>query len=118
MFYSCQACKVMSGFDKLEAHFSGRFYIKLLYKIEEYENFLLPKISQWRDEQDTEISGDNTICCYKFLYQLLPYLVEVLVTDGIFFIPDYPNHIMSRYLVEKFQDIGHGQYRQGEKCQK
>ena len=91
----------MSGFEKVEPYFCGQFHVKLQYSIEEYEKFLLPKILQWRDESDTILLGDSTICAYKFLHHIIPYLVEALVTDGIYFINDFPNHIITQFLIEK-----------------
>jgi hypothetical protein len=62
---------------------------------------LLPEYDRWLEEsQDSDI-GDKTICAEKFLNDVLPYLVEVLVTDGIYFTQEFPTHVMSRYLLLK-----------------
>lgn len=81
-----EACKVYAGFSKEEAYFVPRTLLKLPYTIEEYENFMFGnKLVRWRAESSGP-DGDKTICCDKFLNHVIPYLVEVLVTDGIDFI--------------------------------
>jgi hypothetical protein len=61
---------------------------------------LLPEYDRWLEESQSDI-GDKTICADKFLNDILPYLVEVLVTDGIYFTQEFPDHVMSRYLLLK-----------------
>ncbi len=42
--------------------------------------------------------GNTFSCCRKFLNKVIPYLVEVLIQDGIYLIRDFPNHTMLNHL--------------------
>ena len=95
-----EACKVYAGFSKEEAYFVPRTLLTLPYTIEQYENFLFgDKLVQWRSEANSP-QGDKTVCCDKFLNHIIPYLVEVLVTDGIYFIRV---RIILRYFLVTFR---------------
>ena len=95
-----QTCHVFSGHSKNEAYHIEEDHIDLQCTIEQYENFLLPALNEkFRPESQSDV-GDDSECCDKFLNQILPYLVEVLVTCGIKLVRDFPNHVMTRILVE------------------
>ena len=87
----------MGGFKKEEPYYIGRSHIKLDYDIEWYCDKLLPRINKWQ-AQSRAPNGDGSTCAQKFLNQMLPWLVQVLVQDGIYFIVDFPDHAMSDYL--------------------
>jgi hypothetical protein len=44
------------------------------------------------------VEGTNQPYATFFLNYLLPYFVEVLVQDGVYFVKDFPDHPMSQYL--------------------
>lgn len=96
-----QTCKVMSGFRKDEPYFVPRTKVPLPHTIDWYCVRLLPKLNVWRQQAQSR-EGDKSSCAYKFLYRLLPYFVQVLVQDGIYFIRDFPSHPMSNYLKVSF----------------
>ena len=91
-------CKVMAGFKNGEPYHLERGQVVLPHSITMYENMLFgDKFTDWRDEADSE-DGDKSTCCFSFLNGLLPWLIEVLVQDGAFFIHDYPTHPLSNWL--------------------
>lgn len=92
-----EACKVMAGFSKDEAHFVAEGHLTLPHPLHLMMRMLLPNYARWCAEAASTY-GDKSTCCRKFLGDILPYLVEVLVQGGIYFIRDFPNHEMSNYL--------------------
>lgn len=93
-----ETVKVMAGFSKDEAYFVPETLLPLPYDIHMLEGFLLPNLENWRLQAAAPHIGDSSTCAQNFLYVTLPYFTEVLVQDGIFFIRDFPNHPMARYL--------------------
>jgi hypothetical protein len=92
----------MAGHWKSDlTYFVPRTQLPLPHTIEWYCARLLPKLGEWR-QQAASRTGDKSTCCQKFLYHILPWFVEVLVQDGIYFTRDFPNHPMSRYLRVSF----------------
>jgi hypothetical protein len=87
----------MAGFRKKAPYLVPRALLDLPNKVEWYCEKLLPDLSTWRQQAGSR-GGDKSILCDKFLNYLLPYFVEVLVQDGIYFVKDFPNHPMSQYL--------------------
>ena len=62
-----------------------------------YLRLLIPKYDDWLREVE-EPDGDKSQAAATFLKDVLPYLCQVLVQCGAFFIEDYPNHEMAIYL--------------------
>ena len=102
----CQTCKVMAGFSKEDTYYVPRATL-------EWENrswssltkMLLPNIDNWK-AQAASLRGDKSLCARTFLYELLPWFVEVLVQDGIYFIKDFRNHPLSAFLrVSSWNDM-------------
>jgi hypothetical protein len=98
-----EAMHMMSGHKKDEPY--GAFYWKatLQHTVAQYVRLLLPQYNVYSRQQRFH-SGDKSTCCTKFLYNIIPFMVEVGVTSGIYSIKDIPNHPMSQYLraVSKF----------------
>jgi hypothetical protein len=88
----------MAGHKRGEAYFVPRTLIPLgPHGIDWCCDLLLPKLQRWRREARS-IQGDKSTCCQKFLNHLIPYFVEVLVQDGVYFIKEFPNHEVSHLL--------------------
>ena len=99
---AAKTCNVMSGAEKGEkTYFVPRALLPLAYSVEWYCRKLLPDLAKWRREAKSP-RGDKSTCCDKFLNEILPYFVEVLVQDGIYFVKDFPEHPMSRMLRVSF----------------
>jgi hypothetical protein len=48
--------------------------------------------------------GDKSNCATNFLFKILPYLINTVIQDGIYFIKDFPTHEFSRLLVYKIPE--------------
>ena len=92
-----ETAKVMAAFEKDEPYFHGSFHVQHPVGIPVLMDYLLPNYRLWCN-QSNSAQGDKSSCCRKFLNQVLPFLVEVLVQDGIYLVRDYPNHPMSNYI--------------------
>jgi hypothetical protein len=92
-----EACKVMAGFGREEGYFVEREFINLPWELGALINLLLPSYSRWV-RQAASREGDKSVACRKFLNEIIPYMVEVLVQDSIYFIRDFPQHEMSNYI--------------------
>jgi hypothetical protein len=96
-----EVCKVMAGFTKEEPYFVPRTMLGLLHSVEEYEELLLPELARWRVEA-ASVGGDKSTCCDKFLNHVVPFLLEVLLQDSIYFVRDFPEHEVSQWLCVSF----------------
>jgi hypothetical protein len=92
-----EVCKVMAGFRKDEPYFVPGTHLKLLYPIGTYEQLLLPDLADWGVEADA-VGDDHSSCCNKFLNHVIPFLLEVLIQDSIYFIRDFPEHEVSQWI--------------------
>jgi hypothetical protein len=92
-----ETCKVMAGFSRSEAHFVPEEYLTMPWDMNFLIVALLPMYPKWLEEA-ASLHGDKSSCCRHFLNDILPFLVEVVVQDGIFLISEFPNHPMSQYL--------------------
>ena len=92
-----EACKVMAGFSKDEAYFVEREFLELPKEIDLLIDALLPKYREWVC-QHRSADGDKSVCCRKFLFEIIPFMVRVAVQDGIYLIEAFPDHVMSNHL--------------------
>ena len=90
----------MAGFKRTEEYYVARSHIVLPKSISWYVKKLLPKYERWINESAGP-NGDKSLCAKNFLHSLIPWLVEVLIQDSIFFVNDFPNHELSNYIKEK-----------------
>ena len=97
LLYKFQVALVMAGFSKKEPYFVPRALLKLPFPVETCIAYLLPNYGVWCVQQFSPM-GDKSETCQKFLNRIIPFLVEVLVQDGIYLIRDFPKHPMSLYL--------------------
>ena len=91
-----ETLKVMSGFLKEQVRFIARELLKL--DVMYYVRLLLPRYDEWVRQSKSK-GGDKSRCCKNFLHTTLPWLVEVLVVDGIYLIQKFPKYFMSKYLL-------------------
>jgi hypothetical protein len=92
-----ETAKVMASFEKDEPYFHGSSNVQHPVGIPVLLDYLLPNYRMWCN-QSNSVMGDKSSCCRKLLNHVLPFLVEVLVQDGIYLVRDFPNHPMSNYL--------------------
>jgi hypothetical protein len=92
----------MSGYLKDEPYRLQRGLIELPHSITWYEKALFGnKLERFRTEAASRV-GDKSTCCSNFLKDTLPWFVEVLIQDGIYFIEDFPDHNISRWLIVSY----------------
>ena len=96
---------VMAGFKLDEPYFVPRTKIGLPHNIEICINKVLPTYKQWKQQQQSP-TGDKSECAEKFFSRLIPFLVEILLQDGIFLIHEFPDHPMTRHLVVSWHCTG------------
>ena len=88
----------MAGFSKDDAYYVPRATLTIPNRSwASITKHLLPNIDAWRDQAEAP-AGDKSTCAKTFLYQMLPWFVEVLVQDGVFFIKEFPQHPVSNFL--------------------
>ena len=87
----------MAGFMPDTPYFVPRALLPLPYSTEYYVEKLLPNISKWRAESASEM-GDKSTTATKFLLDLIPFFVETVVQDGIYFVKEYLEHPISNLL--------------------
>ena len=93
-----KTCNVMSGHKVWDReYFVPRTDLPLEHSLEWYCRKLIPDLEKWRGEA-RNTQGDKSTCSDKFLQQILPHFVKVLVQDGIYFVDDFPDHPMSHLL--------------------
>jgi hypothetical protein len=88
----------MAGFAKSQAYFIPRALLELPHPIAWYEERILPELANWREQARHPIQGDRSVCANKFLNHVIPYFIEVILQDGIYFVKDFPNHPFSSFL--------------------
>ena len=102
VFYMCElspdVLKVLAGFHKRDIYTVPRTDITF----EELTNtpiveLIFPNINIWKAQRDG-IDGDKSVAARNFLDELLPFLARVVLQDGIFFMHDFPRHLVSQYL--------------------
>ena len=88
----------MAGFTSKEPYYIGRSMVELQHSISWYEGRLLPELATWR-QQAASVNGDKSLLCDKVLNHIIPYFITVLVQDGIYFAPQFPDHPTSILLI-------------------
>jgi hypothetical protein len=87
-----EALNVMSGFRKYESRFVKEEFVsippdmraKCIVK-------LLPRYNQYLQQRASAL-GDKGRACRTFLLKVLPYLIDVVIQNGIYFIRDFADH--------------------------
>jgi hypothetical protein len=96
-----ETLKVRGGQGRDESPFVEREYLDATdyyaFMVMDYTYFLLPKYDTWVTQSQKDI-GKKSLYCRKFILDIIPYLVEFLVQDGLFFIIHFPSHPLSQFL--------------------
>ena len=87
----------MAGFQKEEPYFVPEVHLELPHDLRYYEKILLPELEDWTSQAKGR-GGDHSQAADNFLNHVIPFLLEVLIQDGIYFIMDHPDHPMSETL--------------------
>jgi hypothetical protein len=74
--------KVMVGFSQDKSYVVNHTFIDLLLPINQLCHLLILKLGEWQMQMTESPLGNKTTCCRtKFLWEILPFLVEILVQD-------------------------------------
>ena len=63
------------------------------------------QLAEWRQQQQDPHQGDNTRPGKHFFERLLPFITEVIVQDGIYFIVEFPDHFITNLLLVCFATL-------------
>ncbi len=84
--------KVMAGFGRTDVYSVPRAEITIPY--ERPELLVFPHIHVWRAQMESPM-GDKCEAARNFLDKMLPWLAEVVIQDGVYWIDRYPEHFIS-----------------------
>ena len=93
-----QTCSVMAGFPGNNPYWVGCAMLPLQHSTSYYEARLLPQLETWR-QQALSAHGDKSLLCNKVLNHIVPYLITVMVQDGIYFAQEFPDNESSKLLI-------------------
>jgi hypothetical protein len=111
--YCCQinipVCKALAGFNPLETsdnYCVPRTRLKMPggMNVEQITSLLFPNIHRWRSELASPV-GDKVqaTSANHFLYKILPFLSEVCIQDGIYWIKDFPQNTAVMLLLQRLE---------------
>ena len=81
----------MAGYDAKEPYFLPRGMVDTPMPIHDCEEILLPKLNEWRAQLNHD-SGDKTAAAQNFLNKFIPFIIEVVLQDGIYWVQKFPKH--------------------------
>jgi hypothetical protein len=80
-----------------QMYFVPRTHLQLPKMAEEYLTLLLPQLAGWWLEA-ASAAEDKSSFYQKFLNDVLPFFMEVLIQDAIYFVHDFPADEVSQWL--------------------
>ena len=92
---------VMGGFEKQEAYYVPRVVLKIPYSREQLCSKLLPDWEKWKDQVNSPLGDSHGDLLVN---ELLPFLLQVAVQDGIYWLVDFPNHPCTNILKQSLRD--------------
>jgi hypothetical protein len=101
--YTCQLpipiCKTLAGFERDEKYIVPRTSIGLPgnLSIDTATKILFPDIDTWKAQIESD-DGDKCTGARHFVDKVIPFLSEVILQDGIYWIKNHPNNNASRLL--------------------
>ena len=112
--YCCQinipVCKALAGFNPLnksDEYCVPRTRLNMPggMNIEQITSLLFPNIHTWRSELASPL-GDKAqaTSASHFLYKILPFLSEVCIQDGIYWIKDFPQNTAVMLLLQRLEN--------------
>ena len=90
---------VMAGFKVNDIYHVPRSAIVLPWPLDQVCSCVFPRLSTWQSHYHSP-TGDHSKAAENFLFQLLPFLAQVVAQDGIYWVRDFPNHQISRMLLQ------------------
>jgi hypothetical protein len=94
------ALKVMSGFSLTDVRYVKEEHVTFpslngfsSKYVEQFTEYLIPEYKEYVAQANSAPAlADTSLCCKTFLGSVLPFLVETVLQNGIFFIRDYPTN--------------------------
>jgi hypothetical protein len=92
--------KVMAGFERTnDVYHVPRCTLQIPWPEEDVLRWVFPHLQEWRGQYESR-NGDKSEACRNFLYHILPFVAQVVVQDGIYFVHHFPHHQISTMLRE------------------
>lgn len=109
--YACQVsipvCCCLAGFlPRKEEYFVPRAMIQIpqALTLEYLASILFPDYNTWRCEIESE-HGDKSKGANHFFYKLLPFFVQCIVQDGIYWIQKFPRNPAVQLLLKRLDGV-------------
>lgn len=98
-----------AGFDvfRRQEYYIPRSYAKVP---EGWISQIFPYLNTWKQHVNETWGYDKGMSAKSFVNTLLPFLAEIVIQDGIYFISMYPEHPYSKMLLQKLQHFGYEQW--------
>ena len=93
-----QVMRVMSGHKKDDKYYVPRALLTLPWSDDQICQHIFPKLALWQSQFRNPL-GDHSKAAENMLFDLLPYLAKVVVQDGIYWVNSYPDHEVTRLLL-------------------
>jgi len=105
---SIPVCVCLAGFlpnKPNDSYFVPRTTIGLPgnFSRDQLTNILFPNRETWISEVSS-LQGDNSKGAKHFLFEVLPFLSEVIVQDGIYWVKQFPLNPASRQLIARLEN--------------
>jgi hypothetical protein len=91
---------VGAAFKPEEEYFLARGKWEPSISYGDYLHRIFPKLEEWRG-QFLSPDGDKSKAAMNFLWMTLPYMALVVVQDGPFWLREFPEHEISKLLLER-----------------
>jgi hypothetical protein len=102
--------RALAGFNPLDAN--DKYYVPRTniempggMSVEQVTSLLFPNIHRWRDQLQSP-TGDKVRAqsATHFLYKILPFLAEVCIQDGIYWVKDFPQNTSTMLLFQRLEN--------------
>ena len=93
-----QVMRVMSGHKKDDKYYVPRALLTLPWSDDQICQHIFPKLALWQSQFRNPL-GDHSKAAENMLFGLLPYLAKVVVQDRIYWVNLYPDHEVTRLLL-------------------
>lgn len=105
---SIPVCTCLAGFlpnRKGDEYFVPRSMIGTPgdMNVEQICHLLFPDYERWNNEQRSD-GGDKSKGAIHFLMEVIPFLSEVIVQDGIYWVKKFPNNPATRELISRMEN--------------
>ena len=101
----------MAGFPKDGGYLVPRTHINVNMYTQKHGkdpiDLIFPLHQAWQQQQSDLEHGDQNICAQNLLFETLPFLAEVVIQDGMYWVRDFPNHEATCQLPPDYAEYAH-----------